>query len=130
MNKQTLITFIIVIFIIFVFITVFSKKKQQNQSGLDNANKPSVSPTKIQIQPRDTGLIIDISDKEKMFSSQKQGLMEKLPLQMNEFAVTFDYVNDKFIVSLTDPKDKNKNFFMNWLKNNYPVLTLTEFVVK
>jgi len=54
------------------------------------------------------------------FSKQKISLMQKLPLKTTDFAIDFDYDNDKFVVSLNPPKEESKKKFEDWLKNSYP----------
>jgi len=54
------------------------------------------------------------------FSEQKLSLMQKLPLKTNDFAIDFDYDNDKFVVKLNPPKEESQKKFEDWLKNSYP----------
>jgi len=54
------------------------------------------------------------------FSRQKLSLMQKLPLKTTDFAIDFDYDNDKFVVTLNPPKEESQKKFEDWLKNSYP----------
>jgi len=54
------------------------------------------------------------------FSKQKISLMQKLPLKTTDFAIDFDYDNDKFVVKLNPPKEESQKKFEDWLKNSYP----------
>jgi hypothetical protein len=54
------------------------------------------------------------------FSKQKLSLMQKLPLETTDFAIDFDYDNDKFVVTLNPPKEESQKKFEDWLKNSYP----------
>ncbi len=127
MNRQPII--IAICLLILVFLAVFvSYKAKKNRSNTQSI--PLISPTKIQIDARNTGIRLDISEKDKKSSLQKTALMRQLPYKTNNFIVSFNYADDKFVVTLSEPKEKNKSLFINWLKNNYPALTLTEFVIK
>jgi len=61
------------------------------------------------------------------FSKQKLSLMQKLPLKTTDFAIDFDYDNDKFVVKLNPPKEDSQKKFDDWLKNNYPSIAQDKF---
>jgi len=62
------------------------------------------------------------------FSKQKLSLMQKLPLKTNDFAIDFDYDNDKFVVKLNPSYEDSQKKFDDWLKNNYPSIPKEQFI--
>jgi predicted PurR-regulated permease PerM len=62
------------------------------------------------------------------FSKQKLSLMQKLPLKTTDFAIDFDYDNDKFVVTLNPPKEESQKKFEDWLKNSYPSIPKDLFI--
>ena len=62
------------------------------------------------------------------FSKQKISLMQKLPLKTTDFAIDFDYDNDKFVVRLNPPYEDSQKKFDDWLKNNYPSIPKDQFI--
>jgi hypothetical protein len=62
------------------------------------------------------------------FSKQKLSLMKKLPLKTADFAIDFDYDNDKFVVKLNPPHEDSQKKFDDWLKNNYPSISKDQFI--
>jgi hypothetical protein len=63
-------------------------------------------------------------------SNQKRGLQSKLPLSLSTFSIDFNYSEDKFEVTLNDPKDQAKKEFENWRATNYPSLSAEQFLIK
>ncbi|MCL4363980.1 hypothetical protein M1328_01950 [Patescibacteria group bacterium] len=127
---------LIVLFLIVTFIP-FGKKSVNNQStnfptptlvqiNQSNQNQNIPTPT---IAPADfTGVApVTIPPAIMNLSRQKQDLRGKVPLQLATFSVDFDYGEDKFVVTLKDPKDQAKQDFENWRSTNYPDLGSSEF---
>lgn len=136
---------LIVLFLIVTFVP-FGKKPINNQPPTINnfptptlveVNRPpvtnplttSLSPT---IEPADfTGVKEEELPQEiKNISLQKQDLRSKLPLNLSTFSIDFDYAEDKFVVTLNDPKDQARTEFENWRKANYPALVTSQFNFK
>lgn len=63
-------------------------------------------------------------------SNQKKDLQQKLPLDLSTFTIDFDYSEDKFIVTLKDPRDQAQKEFENWRTGNYPGLSAEQFLLK
>ncbi len=133
---------ILIILIIVVFILT-NLKKQSSIINHQSSNIPTptpfvVAPTLkspakseiINITPRFTGANEDIPQPTLSAASQKQRLKKNLPINTKEFSITYDYSSDLFVVVLAEPKSENKTIFMNWLKENYPLLTLNKFLLK
>jgi hypothetical protein len=79
----------------------------------------TITPTPI--SPTFTGVKEEPIPQEMVdFSKQKLSLMQKLPLKTTDFAIDFDYDNDKFVVKLNPPKEESQKKFEDWLKNSYP----------
>ena len=60
-------------------------------------------------------------------ATQKQNLMNQTPLDTGLFQIDFDYGEDKFIVTLAEPKTENRQQFDQWLNDSYPSLNLNQF---
>ena len=60
-------------------------------------------------------------------SNQKQDLRKQVPFNTGLFQIDFDYSEDKFIVTLTEPKVDNRTQFDNWKQNNYPTIPINQF---
>lgn len=58
---------------------------------------------------------------------QKQELRNQTPFDTGLFQIDFDYGEDKFIVTLAEPKNDNRHQFNQWLSENYPGLNLSQF---
>lgn len=58
---------------------------------------------------------------------QKQELRNQTPFDTGLFQIDFDYSEDKFIITLTEPKGENRQQFNQWLSENYPGLNLSQF---
>lgn len=63
-------------------------------------------------------------------SKQKQELRGKTPLTQPAFTITFDYGEDKFVVTLKEPKGTSKSSFDQWLRTNYPAIPSDRFAFK
>ena len=87
---------------------------------------PTITPTPI--PPTSTGAKGEIPQQTVDFSQQKLSLMQKLPLETEDFSIDFDYDNDKFIVKLNPPKEDSQKKFNDWLKNNYPSIPQSQFI--
>lgn len=135
---------LIVLFILIIIIP-FSKKtaNQNNENGTTNStNQPF--PTSIEVRPTTstgeqsnsisadfTGAIEEpipqqITDR----AAQKKDLRQKSPLILTSFTIDFDYSEDKFNVTLKDPKDQAQKEFESWRGANYPSLNAEQFILK
>ncbi len=141
--KIFIILFIILgVFILFIILYPFNKpaKKPKEESKiLPTPTKFVVVPTqtgpqniekKINITPRFTGVDENIPQPTLNTAMQKQTLKKKTPVTENGFVVTYDFQSDNFVVALSEPKQDNKLVFEQWLKQNYPLLTLNKFLFK
>ncbi len=63
-------------------------------------------------------------------SLQKKDLRDNTPLNLSTFAIDFDYNEDKFVVTLLDPKDQAQKDFESWRTANYPGLGAEQFLLK
>jgi len=132
---------LIILFLIVTFVP-FGKRGANNQQPITifptptlfEVNQPPItnppdggpSPT---IKPADfTGVKEEeMSPETAKISLQKQDLRSKLPLNLSTFSIGFDYAEDKFVVTLKDPKDQSRTEFENWRKANYAALVITQF---
>lgn len=126
---------LVVVFVALMFIP-FSKNINSNQSQ-NNDSFPT--PTRVQaINPtllptiatssftgaKDVSLPPEVANE----ATQKKNLRDKTPIQFSTFSISFDYTQDKFIVSLVPPKDQSLKEFQNWRQSNYPGIPLDQFV--
>lgn len=130
---------VLIILFLFVNFYPFNKKLTTNQQSIDT-NLPT--PTSIEInQSSSTDDLLPtlpsadftgVSDEEippEIYNAafQKQKLRNQVPFDIGLFKIDFDYAEDKFIITLYEPKEKNRSQFDQWLKNNYPNLNINQF---
>lgn len=89
----------------------------------ETAAQPEVHPTGF-TGVKDEELPKNLAD----LSKQKQELRAKTPLTQPSFTITFDYGEDKFVVTLKEPKGTSKPYFDQWLKANYPAIPSDRFI--
>lgn len=63
-------------------------------------------------------------------AAQKKDLRSKVLLDLSTFTIDFNYSEDKFIVSLRNPKDQAQKEFESWRTINYPALSTDQFLIK
>jgi len=132
---------LIVLFIL-ILIIPFSKKT------INNNPQPTISvpfPTSIETNSTgstdstdSTNIPVDFTGvaEEELppevldTSMQKKDLREKTPLSLSTFTIDFDYGEDKFIITLKDPKDQAQREFENWRGANYPGLGTEQFLLR
>jgi len=136
---------LIILFLLVIFYPI--NKKSYNQQVIENyfptptkietrkktLISPSVSlPTTIIISPVDfTGVLEEETPQEvKDQAIEKQTLRKLTPFNSGLFKIDFDYREDKFIVELSEPKEKNKQEFSKWIKDNFPNLKENQFNFK
>lgn len=127
--------------ILFILVLVIPFTKKTTPSPLQPTASPPF-PTSIQTDSTDstdsisipadfTGVAEEELPPEVLDTSlQKKDLRQKVPLNLTAFLIDFDYSEDKFIVTLNEPKDQAKKEFEEWLKNNYPNLNINQFNFK
>ena len=87
-------------------------------------NKPTIEATS-------TGALLgDIPQSTIDLTNQKKELRNKTPLKEKTFTITFDFVTDRFIVTLNEPRAENRVQFETWLKTSYPAIPLDRFNFK
>lgn len=135
----------LIFLLILILIIPFSKKNtsQNNESGATNStNQPF--PTSIEVRPTTstgeqsnsisadfTGAIEEpIPQQITDLAGQKKDLRQKSPLILTSFTIDFDYSEDKFNVTLKDPKDQSRAEFEKWRLANYPGLVSNQFLLK
>ena len=149
-NKTNLIYLILmaILIILVIAVVVFPSQKQsadQTQPGQLTFPTPTtvqVVPTPFTpnvasssgevglISPTNTGVNENVPQPTLDYSLQKQALRQKTPLTAANFKITFDYANDDFIVTPTSPSSPISQTFPTWLKQNYPLLPMSQFVLQ
>ncbi len=148
MNKTTAIYGILgILIVILVFLIWLFQRPKSNTLIKPNTStiSPSISDTETsqhptqrvssiaptQIPPQFTGALdVTIPQPTIDASNQKQDLRRKTPYQSDAFDITFDYANDLFVVTLQDPKNSNRINFDAWVKQNYPLIPISNFTFK
>ena len=102
---------------------------QANSTG--STNSIIVTPTVITIKAGSTGGINDPLPQPILnLANQKKDLRQKTPFNLGAFSIDFDYNQDKFVVTLTSPKDSSQKAFESWRTSNYPSLGSDQFLLK
>lgn len=136
------ISFALIILFILILVLPFSKKSINNQQlPINNFPTPTSIETNQQSTINNQQLTIESADftgvaEEELppavldASLQKKDLRQKTPLDLSTFTIDFNYGEDKFIVTLKDPKDLAQKEFENWRTSNYPGLGTEQFIIK
>jgi len=131
-----------VLIILFLFVTFYPfGKPSSHQQPVTNLPTPTtidLNQSPFTNNPTPTLSLADftgVAEEEippKIIDSaiQKQTLRDQVPFDTGLFQIDFDYGEDKFIVTLYEPKTENKQQFNQWLKENYPDLAITQFNFK
>lgn len=137
----------LVVLLILVLVIPFSSKKTSTENGSTNSNG-QLFPTSVEtnstsqnnnqpnaniptIKADFTGAIDEkIPQPIIDLAAQKKDLRQKTPLILSTFVIDFDYSEDKFVVSLKDPKDQAQKEFESWRTANYPGLGSDQFLLK
>ncbi len=139
------ISFALIFLFILILIIPFSKKISPQKTTTPSSNQPF--PTSVETDSTDstdstnstnTPILADFTGvaEEELppavldASLQKKDLRQKTPLNLSTFTIDFDYGEDKFIVTLKDPKDIAQKEFESWRAANYPGLSNEQFTLK
>jgi len=126
----------LVVLLILILIIPFSKKSTNNNPS-PSTNFPT--PTSVQTNSTDltnsTSIPADFTGvaEEELPQAvvdaayQKQDLRKQLPIILTSFKIDFNYAEDKFIVTLNEPKDQSRNEFNLWKNNIYPGIEMNQF---
>lgn len=114
---------------------LFPTTIETNPSPSSNNNQQldidRLSPTPIVVEARFTGVFEEeIPQTIIDFDAQKYELQQKLPLSLSTFSIDFDYGQDRFVVSLKDPKSQAQKEFESWRVANYPKIGADQFLLK
>lgn len=140
-NTKIYLVVSVILVILFFLVTFYplSKKPQIPNQKTDNN---LVLPTSIESKEADnipnriptvkvadsTGVYEEALPQYTLnLSNQKQDLRQRVPFDTGLFQIDFDYENDKFVVTLSEPKQENRSQFDQWLKSNYPNLSVNQF---
>jgi hypothetical protein len=141
MNQQNIKVYIGVSFaliILFILIIVVPFKKSSTSQSNPTPSFPT--PTSIEtgtnnsqqnIPSNFTGAVEETLPPAVVdAASKKKDLRQKVPLNMSTFTIDFDYSQDRFIVTLKDPKEAAQKEFESWRNSNYPAIPAEQFILK
>lgn len=129
----------LVVLLILIIVIPFSKKPiTNNQSPTTNLIIPTSveinqSPTTNHQSPNtvpadSTGVAEEALPPAIVDAAvQKQDLRKQLPLTLTSFKIDFNYAEDKFNVTLNEPKVQSRNEFNLWKSNAYPGIEMSQF---
>lgn len=136
MNKKFLILSGAGIIILFIFIVSLLFKSTGNNTK--KPAMPTAPPTPYptnnfslqnSLPPGTGGREPAISEQLKLEANKKYDLMTKLPLDTSIFTLSYNYKEDKFVVSFKNPSPDNQSQFILWLKSNgYDVIPQSAFI--
>jgi len=111
---------------------LFPTSVETNPSPSNNNQSPNTNnPTPIIVPADFTGVAEEELPKQVIdLAAQKKDLSQKVPLDLSTFTIDFDYSEDKFVVTLKDPKDIARKEFESWRTANYPGLGTEQFLLK
>lgn len=134
----------LIVLLILIILIPFSSKKITTQDKNSSSNS-QLFPTSIETNPSPvtnnqsltpipadfTGVIEEqIPQTIIDLAAQKKDLRSKTPLSLSTFTIDFDYSEDKFTVTLKDPKDQAQKEFDSWRTTNYSLLDSSQFLLK
>ena len=132
----------LIVLLILIIVIPFTKQKpvtnlQQPINNLipttveTNQSPGTNNPSPITIKAGFTGAIDEPVPQQIIdLAAQKKDLQSKVPLNLSTFTIDFDYGEDKFIVSLKDPRDTAQKEFESWRGANYPALGSEQFTFR
>ncbi len=104
---------------------------ETNPSANNNQSPNTNNPTPVTIKAGFTGALDEpIPQQIVDLAAQKKDLKSKVPLSLSTFSIDFDYSQDKFVVTLKDPKDTAQKEFESWRTVNYSGLGADKFLLK
>jgi len=85
----------------------------------------------ISLEPAvQTGALDDNPSPEELAkTNQAFDLRNRSPYEGGVFQITYNYADDIFEVRLAEPKEQSREVFASWLQANYPLISLTRFIV-
>lgn len=139
--KIYLFVFLFLIFFLILIILLPINKKKESKNNNNQPPTPTfikILPTKSfannpspnnLLPPTFTGGGDQEPPKEEIeLALASQELRKKLPLIEKNFMITYDYQEDKFVVSLIGNQNISKNDFESWRQKNYPNIQSKEFI--
>ena len=132
----------LIVLLILIIVIPFTKQKpvtspQQPVTNLipttveTNQSPGTNNPSPITIKAGFTGAIDEPVPQQIIdLAAQKKDLQLKVPLSLSTFSIDFDYSEDKFVVTLKDPKDTAQKEFDDWKTSNYPGLGSEQFLIR
>lgn len=132
----------LIFLLILIIIIPFSKRTPTQ----DNPSYPTdqIFPTSVEINPTlssgeqtdsipadFTGAIEEPIPQQVIDAyAQKRDLQDNVPIDLSSFFIDFDYDQDKFIVTLKDPKEQAQREFESWRTSNYSGLSTEQFLLR
>lgn len=135
----------LIVLLILIIVIPFTKKS--STTSTPQPTPYNLRPTTVETNSTDstdstnsTGLTVpagftgvaeeELPDQVLDVALQKKDLRQKTPIDLTTFVIDFDYGEDKFIVTLKDPKDQAQKEFESWRTANYPGLGGEQFMFR
>jgi len=141
MDNQNIKTYLIVAgIVVFIFLFLLIIPFSRLKKTTNNSDQDITIPTGVQIDNK--GQNIESTTEISNFTGvaeeelpqpiydaaiQKQTLRRLVPITLASFSINFDYGEDKFIISLSEPKDQSRQEFNKWRNDNYPAIEENQF---
>lgn len=78
-----------------------------------------------------TGALDELASPEASAASERSDLLLVLPITTDNFKITMDYKNLKYVVTFIDESNlDNMRIFNNWHKRNYSAVGIEEFTFR
>ena len=146
LNSKLFLILLIILGILILLVILFPYKKSPT-STIQHLTIPSPTTVKISspyppypstppkpsptlIPATSTGGNEEVALQVLNAATQKQALKKKTPLTQPGFKIEYSFETDLFTVTLSEPKETNRQVFEQWLKKNYPALILNKFVIQ
>jgi len=128
------ISFALVIIFILIIIIPFSKKTTNTSNSTPSTFPVPTSViinnnSSLNTTPANSTGVVEEELPQAIVdaATQKQDLRSKLPVSLSSFSIDFNYSEDKFVVTLNEPKDQSRIEFNQWKSNTYPGIDINQF---
>lgn len=129
MNKKIIIILGVIVFIAVVAMYIYSVSRENKPTDVPNTIVPT--PTVTPVKEASGG---SLEGFQKAIENRPEYLIEarlrtEVPIQKDEFKITYDYAQAKFIVTFTSKNASARSSFSAWAKEQN-LSDLSNFIIK